>query len=222
MARTEDSKPRRASNMLLARSRSRVSTNSPKRRDKRKKAASANKSTKNRKVKDIKTKGKVSPKTKDTNGSSPSKSGAKGYKRYNKDRKPDRTVEREDNTTRRTASELGIEWIGDYCPDNKPHNLICIYELHGGSLFRCSNCRKYIWLPTFIKDAAKLDSLIDSYGTTTGYCKYLDTNRSAKMLVAKLQDLWYARAKIKDDRKFTKLVVRTMEDSEYDRRNNGT
>jgi len=59
--------------------------------------------------------------------------------------------------------------------------------------------------------------MIDYLGTTAGYCKFLDKHREAKVLVAKLQDLWYARQRISVNEQFLKLVISVMEDKEYDR-----
>jgi len=118
----------------------------------------------------------------------------------------------------RSASELRIEWIGSFCPDGQPHRLIGIHNLNGGSLLKCSNCKKHVWLPAVISDATKLDSMIDHLGNTDGYCKFLDSNQEVKVMIAKLQDLWYARQRIKDDEQFKNLVVSVMEDKEYDRK----
>jgi len=211
-----ESKP---SSMLLARSRSRVSTTASSRGNKRKKTTTANSKGKDREVKDIKTKSKISPETENTDGDTIRKPKRGRPRRDNKDRKPDRRIEGKNSNGRRSASELGIEWIGSYCPDGRPHHLVGIHNLYGGSLFKCSNCSKHVWLPICIRDAAQLDSLIDSYGTTTGYRKYLDTNRDAKVLVAKLQDLWYLRQQTdSDDKEFAGVVVKIMEDKEYDKK----
>jgi len=60
--------------------------------------------------------------------------------------------------------------------------------------------------------------MIDHLGNTDGYCKFLDSNQEVKVMIAKLQDLWYARQRIKDDEQFKNLVVSVMEDKEYDRK----
>lgn len=200
--------------MLLANSRTGVSSSSPKRRNKRKEAATTVKKAKRGKAKDIKTKGKIGAIIEDSDGST---SRRKRYKQDDKDRKPDRGAEGEDKTPRRSASELAIEWIGDFCPDGRPHFLIGTHAMDGGSLLKCKNCKKHIWLPTVINDAAKLDRLIDHLGAAAGYCKFLDSHREAKITVAKLQDLWYARQRISDNEYFRKLVISVMENKEYDR-----
>ncbi len=193
-------------------------------RNKRKEEITTIRKGKGRKIKDTKTKSKISTKAEDTNGGS---ARLTRHRYGGKDRKSDRGVKGKDKAIRRNttklavknAKELGIEWIGSYCPDGKPHVLIGTHDLYGGSLFKCNNCKKHVWLPIYIKDAAKLDSLIDYFGATAGYCKYLDSNRDAKMLVAKLQDLWNMRSESKmSNIEFARIVVRVMEDKEYDRK----
>ncbi|GAH16876.1 unnamed protein product [marine sediment metagenome] len=112
---------------------------------------------------------------------------------------------------------MGIEWIGSYCPDGQPHFFVGRNNFGGGAILICTKCKKSIWLPIVINEAARLDSMIDRSGTTQGYCKYLDMNRDAKMLVAKLQDLWRAKQRMGNNEDFVKLVITVMEDKEYDR-----
>lgn len=184
------------------------------RRNKRKKATSTIRGAKGGKIKDSKKKGKIGAGAKDFNGGS-SRRGR--HKQDDKDRQPDRGVKGEDCTVRRSASELGIEWIGDFCPDGKPHFLIGTYSLDGGSILKCKNCLKHLWLPNTITEAAILDRLIDNLGTTQGYCKYLDKHKEVKVMIAKLQDLWYAKKNVSNNKEFKKLVISVMEDKEYDR-----
>ena len=77
---------------------------------------------------------------------------------------------------------------------------------------------KHIWLPTVITDATILDGMIDYLGPQAGYCKFLDKHQEAKVMVAKLQDLWYAKQRITDNDKFMSLVITVMENKEYDRK----
>lgn len=218
LARSEDSRlpnrHARAHRELLDEGRSGVSSHTSLRRNKRKKATPTSKRTKGSSAKDTPTKSPVSAKVKDLDGGT---SKRKGHRHSNKNRQPDRGAEGEDRTLRRSASELGIEWIGDFCPDGQPHRLIGKHNFDGGSLLKCAYCQKHIWLPTLINDASTLDSMIDYLGPQAGYCKFLDKHQEAKVMVAKLQDLWYAKQGITDSDKFMSLVISVMEDKEYDR-----
>lgn len=117
----------------------------------------------------------------------------------------------------KSANALGIEWIGDYCQDGSPHFIVNIFNYSKGTVFKCINCLRHVWLPIWIQDAAILDSLIDKYGAQAGYLIFLDKNREAKVMMAKLQDLEKARHSATDDREFMKLVVSVMEAKDYDR-----
>ena len=198
--------------MLLASGRDRVSVQPPSRRNKRKNSAPNNKGTKGGALEDSTTESKVSAETKNLDGGSVRR---RGYKRSNKDRKPNRGAKGTDRTIWRSASELDIEWIGDYCPDSSPHILIGKHNFNGGSLFKCQHCKKHVWLPTYIRDAAELDSMIGFFGARAGYRRFLDKHPESKIVVAKLQDLWYARQRIEDKEEFAKLVISVMEDKEY-------
>ena len=229
-------KPRRKvqsdSGLLLAGSGPRLPEGPSSRRNKRKETAITSKKSKSRTAEDSPPEGKISAEAEDLDGGSPRR---KGHKRSNKDRQPDRGAEGADRTPRRSASELGlmdekpeqlvrsasdlgIEWIGSHCPDGQPHHLIGIHNLDGGCLFKCTGCKKHQWLPTIMTEAANLDRMIDHFGAEAGYHKFLDKHREAKMMVAKLQNLWYARQRMGDDGEFMKLVVAVMEDKEYDKK----
>ena len=213
MARSEKRNKARQT-QLLGDGRPGVSGNTSLHRNKRKEAATTVQKAKRGKTKDTPTKGKTSTTIEDSDGGT---SQRKGYRQSNKDRQPNRGAEGEDRTLRRSASELGIEWVGSYCPDEQPHYFIASFNLDGGNFFKCKRCLKYIWLPASITEATILGRLIDHIGTTNGYHKYLDKHQGVKVMVAKLQDLWYARQKISDDEEFVKLVTSVMEDKEYDR-----
>ena len=118
----------------------------------------------------------------------------------------------------RSATELGIEWITAFCPNGQPHYLIANHTFDGGSLFKCYNCHKHIWLPTLIRDATELEALIKYIGTQRGYCKFLDKHQAAKVMVAKLQDLWYARRQMTNKDEFRELVISVMNEKEYDKK----
>ena len=213
---------RRASPELLDEAGIGVPSSTSSRRNKGKKSTKAITKAKSRKTKDTKAASQVGAKAEVLYGDTTVRPKRGRPKTDNKGRKPNTGAKGEDRTPRRSAQELGIEWIGDFCPDGSPHHLIDIHKFDGGGLFKCSNCKKHVWLPYVLRDAAELDGLIDRYGAQTGYCKYLDKNREVKCLVAKLQDLWYARQNITEWGEFTwlklaRLVTKTMEDKEYDR-----
>lgn len=203
--------------VLLVGSRPRLSQGPPSSRNKRKKTASTNKKAKGRAVEDITTESSPGAEVEAPHADAAGRPKSKRHRRHDKGRKPDRGVEGNDRTPRRSASELGIEWITALCPDGQPHYLIANHTFDGGSLFKCSRCLKHIWLPTMLGGATELEQLIKHLGTQRAYCKFLDKHREAKVMVAKLQDLWYARQEIGDDGKFADLVIKIMEDKEYDR-----
>lgn len=218
MARTKGSrKSRRASSELLDEAGSGVSGRASERGNKRSPPVKANKGTKGRAIEDTKAAGSVGAKAKVSDGDTTRGTKQIRHRSDDKGRKPNTGAERKDSNSRRSAKELGIEWIGDYCPDGRPHFLIATHAFDGGSLFKCSNCLKHVWLPTYTKDAAEFDIWCDNYGAQTAYCKLLDKNPSARMMVIKLQDLWYSSKNASDLVEFAKLVVDTMEDKDYDR-----
>jgi len=214
MARTK----RARQDMLLADSRARLPVYSPTGRNKRKEAASTVKKAKGRKAKDSAAESQIGAKVEGIDGNTTGGARRSRYSQDDKDRQSDRGVEGEDKVGRRSASELGIEWIGSFCPDGQPHFLIGTHIFNAGSILKCRGCLKQVWLPIAITEAATLGELIGRFGTTGGYCRYLDKFPEVRMLMAKLQDLWYARQKISDDKQFMRLVTSTMEDKGYDRK----
>ena len=211
MARSEDAEQ----SMLLADGRSGVSLLTSSGGDKRKKASSTINKEKGRKAKATSAKSKARAKVEDSDGSAPKR----GRPRiYDKDRKSNRGAEGADTTVRRSASELGVEWIGSYCPDGQPHFLIGSRASDGWSMFRCRGCTKHLLLPASLRDAVELEHIMKRYGATAGYCKYLDRYRNAKVLIAKMQDLWRAKQHSTDSVQLVGLIVKVMEDKEYDRK----
>jgi len=206
--------------LLLAGSGPRLPGNTPTSRNKRKKAATTNKKTKGRAVKDTPSASTVGAEAERSDARQRSTAGREGHEGSDKDRQPNRGAKGADRVPRRSAKELGIEWIGSYCQDSSPHYLIGIHKLDGGSLFKCKYCKRHIWLPYLIEDASKFGASIDYLGAEDAYHKLLDQHPEARMLVAKLQDLWYARQRITDMDEFMMLVISVMEDKEYDRREN--
>jgi len=200
--------------VLLAGIRTRVSNSPPIHRDKRKKSTTAITRAKRCSTKASPSKSKTGAKSKVSNGSA---SKRQGSRQHDKNRKQDRGAKGKDKTIGRSSAELGIEWVGSYCPDGSPHFFISNRNIYEGSLFKCQKCSKHKWLPMQFNEAVVLESLMNRHGTATGYCKYLDEHREAKILVSKLQDLWYARKRISNDKDFLKLVVSIMEDKEYDK-----
>ena len=230
MARTEEDIPRVGKNarvartnrpnrggVLLASSRARLPVYSPTGRNKRKKAAPTAKETKGGKIKDFASASQISAEVEGANGGTAKRARRGRHRKDDKDWQSDRGIEGADKVHRRSAEELGIEWIGSFCPDNRPHYLIGRHTQSIGTIFICTNCKKSIWLPFIMSEAAKLSGLFGYIGVTKGYRKFLDRYPDARMLLAKMQNLWYARQTITDDKQFEKLVIATMEDKEYDK-----
>jgi len=55
-------------------------------------------------------------------------------------------------------------------------------------------------------------------GKNEGYCHYLNRNRPAKLLMAKLQDLRRLEGEIDDKIEFAKMTDKILSDMEYDRK----
>lgn len=202
---------------LLDEGRIGISIHSSSNRNKREETTTINKKAKGSKAKDPSATSKASTKDKAPNLDTAREPKSKGHKRHDKDRKPDTEAEGRDCTRRRCASELGIEWIGDFCPDKQPHHLVATHHLYEGSLFRCTKCYKHVWLPVGYGSARELDAMIGSLGAQKGYCKYLDKHRPAKIMIAKLQDLWLAKQAHPNNGEFLLQVLDIMGDREYDR-----
>ena len=202
---------------LLARRGTSIPEGASDNRNKRKETATTIKKAKGRKAKDTSPASEVSAEAKVPNGDSYGGAESGGHRLHDKDRKSDRGAERADKAPRRSSAELGVTWIGDYCPDGQPHFLIGRHNFDGGVILNCLNCGKNLWLPIHVGEAAKLDTLIDHYGATRGYQMYLDKHREAKCMVAKMQDLQRAKERMENNEEFVKLVISIMEDKEYDR-----
>ena len=175
------------------------------------------KGSKRGKIKDTKAKGKSSRKTKGANAS-PSKSTRR--RRDNQDWKSDRGNEGEDKSARRSAQNMGVTFPSSYCDELEmvPHYWVGVEKIHEGSLYQCKFCRRYLWLPTYHRNAEYLGNLMKQYGNNEGYCHFLNRHRAAKMLIAKLQDLRRLATEIGDKREFARLADKIMSDTEYDRK----
>jgi len=168
------------------------------------------------KVKDTKTESKVSRKAKRTNA----RPRRQRHRRDNKDREQDRGDEGKDSKPRRCASELGITYPGSYCDDAKitPHYWVEIEKVSKGSLYQCILCHRHLWLPLLHTDSNRLGSSMQRLGKNEGYCHYLNRNRPAKLLMAKLQDLRRLEGEIDDKIEFAKMTDKILSDMEYDRK----
>ena len=187
--------------------------------DKRKKAATADRKAKGSKAKDSKAKSKVSAEAKGIDGSTIRD---KGNRHHDKDRKPDRGTEGKDRTAGRSASklvkntsELGIEYVDSFCPDGQPHFFKPIF--HNG-IFKCCKCYKHKWMPAYWTEAQEYAQLVKKHGVKNAYLTYLDSNRDTRIMIAKLQHLWYAKQRITDQKELVQLVISVMSDDEYDKK----
>ena len=185
--------------------------------NKRPKTPRTYRSRKSRKVKDTETESEDSSEVEGTDVSSIR---AARRRRSDKDREQGRADEGEDDTSRRSAQELGIVFPSSYCDDADivPHFWKEVDKPHGGSLYQCKLCRRHLWLPSGFTDAMMLKKCIDKFGLQEGYCRYLNRHRQAKMLVAKMQDLRKLEVEVSDKRKFARLADKILSDMEYDRR----
>lgn len=140
----------------------------------------------------------------------------------NKNREQNRRNERKNKRIWRSAEELGIEHPGSYCDDNKiqPHYWMEIENIEHGVLFKCKLCYKYLWNPLSYTESIVLGKYTRKYGLTSGYRKYLDNHRPAKIMIAKMQDLARLEKYEPDKMKFAKLAAKIMSDKEYDKKTN--
>lgn len=164
-------------------------------------------------TKDITPKSKSSRKAKGTDGVS-SKPKRRG--RDNKNREQDRGYEGENTTLRRSAQQLGITF--PVSCNSTAHYWIGQEIVYSGVLFQCRSCRNYLWLPTYTQEAVELGKLIEHYGTDGGYCRYLDrsSHRPAKIMVAKLQELYRLSGSVTDKVQFARLTDKILSNKDYD------
>jgi len=186
-------------------------------RNQRTQESSSSKVSKGGTTEDIETESQSSSEVERANASS-SKQARR--RRSNKDRKQGRGDERAHRRVRRSAQELGIVHPGHFCNEAETigHYWTEVDRISGGSLFQCKLCLDYIWLPLFYNDTIYLGKMMEHFGRTEGYCRYLNRHRPAKLLIAKLQDLRRLEAEITDKREFAKLVDKILSDMEYDRK----
>lgn len=133
---------------------------------------------------------------------------------HNKNRKPDGRAKRPDGRPRRSSKELGIEWIGSYCPDDHPHHMVGGTLVDAGTLFRCARCHQFKWMPNRLEEAKKMGELMRTKGSSDGYLTYLNYKPVAKVLLAKMQYLQRERNNY-NEMEFIELVVTVMEDKNY-------
>ena len=137
-------------------------------RNKRAKKTNPSKRSKRGEVKDTKTKGKGSVKTKRTHARSPKPA---RRRRDNQDWEQDRGDEGEYLPTGRSAQQLGIVHPGSYCDDAEiaPHYWTIIEIIDNGAICQCKFCRRHLWLPLFHIEAERLTRIIQYYGRDEGY-----------------------------------------------------
>ena len=200
---------------LLARIGDRVSTEESQTGDSRSQEPRYRRRYERSKIKNTKTKGESSSKTKRTH---PGSSKPKGYRRDNKSGKQNREDEGRDISPRRSAKELGI--VFDTVCSGKAHFWVESERVFEGSLFQCRYCHNYIWLPTQMEDAAQLSNLLHKGGKDEGYCHYLNhkSRRGVKVLLAKMQALWRLSSTMSDSVEFAKIADKIINDKEYDRK----
>lgn len=204
--------------VLLVGGRPRLPTYSPNNRNKRKETVRVNKEAEDRAFEDSPPACSIGAEDKAPYGDTAIRPKRGRYRKHDKGRKSDNGAKGADSVRRRSAEDMGVVWIGDYCPDNQPHHLVSIHNLDGGSIFKCKHCYQHIWLPSEIKDASRLESLIGYLGAQAGYCKFLNSHRPAKIVVAKLQDLWRAKQMSPNNGEFLLLVLDIMKEDNYDAR----
>ena len=165
--------------------------------------------------------GKVSNTAQKSKGNAEAKS--RGRKRGRKSgrvyslRETIREAERRDKPFRRSAEELGIEWLDVRCeesPKSKAHYLVGRTEIDKGIIFECKFCHKVVWLPGGLDDAVELRKLFQIYGFNKGYQKMLDKHSAAKRMLSKIQDIYYLR-KATTSEQFPVAMAAVMMDKEY-------
>lgn len=167
-------------------------------------------------VEDTKAKSQDSSKAERTHASS---SKHQRRRQHHKNRKSGSRDEGTHKPARRSAKDLGIVYPGSYCNSDKatPHYWTDTDTVDGGVLFQCKFCRIYLWLPLCYEDFVRLCNLIVTQGKDEGYCEYLDKHRTAKVLIAKLQDLGKLSTGEVNSREFARLADNILGDREYDR-----
>lgn len=207
---------------LLARISGRVPRPKSSNRDKREKAATTSRRDEAGAVKDTTPESEDSSKIKGTDARRANK--PKGYRRNNKDRKQNRIYEGEDTIPRRSAQELGVIFPGSYCDDTStklsPHYWVKTDTINSGGIFQCKKCNNHLWLPIEVEGATALGYLMDRFGRYEGYYRYLNhaSRRPAKIMVAKLQEIYRLSKNITNIIEFAKMVDKILNEKDYDRR----
>ena len=200
--------------VLLASARSGELASSPSHRDSGQEETVTTKRKEKGKTADTVSESKTSPEAEVPNGgSSKRRRGRQG----DSNRESDRGTKGTDSICRRSAKDMGVEFPGSYCPSGEAHYFAEVDGVDRGILFRCIRCYKHLWLPNRYDEAEMLSNLARKYGLAGGYLVYLNSHTVAKIMIAKLQDLWYARKRVTDDEQFAKLVVSVMDDRDYGR-----
>lgn len=216
VARSEE----KGRSVLLVSSRTGLSGEESPSRQERREEPNAPEGYKGGKVKDTKNKSKTSSKAERTDAGS---SKSKGHRPDNSNRKSHRRDEGEDTELRRSAQDLGVTYPGSFCRDGStriiPHHWLEVEKVHRGSLLRCRNCRKHIWLPTGHNDSERLGINIKKYGETEGYCRFLNTpkKRAAKVLIAKIQQLERLTEEMSDKAEVARAALRILGQKDYDK-----
>jgi len=180
-------------------------------RDAREKAVSNAEGNKDSKVGGVKKKGKSNAKTKRAGrkrkvGPGPTYSFGRTIREF----------EGRNRSTRRSAQELGITWLDSYCENSptKGHLLVGATRIDGGTVYKCSICHKVKWIPSGLDECIKLGNSMKIYGQDGGYQRILDKHPAAKMLMAKIQDIYYLRKALTPEQ-FPIAVAAVIMNKEY-------
>jgi hypothetical protein len=118
----------------------------------------------------------------------------------------------------RSAKELGIRWLDARCeesPVTKAHYFIACTRVGDGDIYECKYCHRVKWMPCGIDNCTEFWNYMQIYGKDGAYQRILDENPEAKRMIAKIQDIYYLRLALKDDKAFHIALASIIMDREY-------
>lgn len=110
-----------------------------------------------------------------------------------------REPERTDDSSRRSAEQLGIRFPEHTCLKGKAHHYTSSVTASGGDIFLCQYCFVPLWLPNSYNLSQQFGTDLRHKGEAA-YWAWLDKRPRLRDVMAMLWDLRHLRGKVSDDR----------------------
>jgi len=112
-----------------------------------------------------------------------------------------------------------VTWFDWRCKDSptRAHHFVKADDIDFGIVFRCVYCHRHRWHPTKWNTIDRYSHMIREHGEEEAYYRILSGHPAAMALISKLEDLWYVRKEVKDDKDFVEIVKAVMKDREYEK-----